>query len=272
MRGGAQSHLMRCSDGNYYVVKFQNNPQHPRILVNEMLGTRLASRLGLPTTPVDIVYVSEELIRLTPDLCVEMPRQRIPCKPGLQFGSRYPGDPRHLALFDFLPDPLLQSVANLHDFAGMLVFDKWTCNTNGRQTLFFRASQARSNRPKSGSPAGQEDEEVPYTTVMIDQGFCFNAGEWNFPDAPLRGLYARNRVYEGVTGSESFAPWLSRLEDRITQKVIASIVQELPPEWYDDDMDTVLAVAERLYRRRERVPELLVAAKNTTRHPFPNWV
>ena len=26
---------------------------------------------------------------------------------------------------------------NLHDFAGMLVFDKWTCNTNGRQTLFL---------------------------------------------------------------------------------------------------------------------------------------
>ncbi len=35
MRGGAQSHLMRCDDGYYYVVKFQNNPQHRRILVNE---------------------------------------------------------------------------------------------------------------------------------------------------------------------------------------------------------------------------------------------
>src|SRR5216683_760151 len=78
MRGGAQSHLMRCDDGHYYVVKFQNNPQHRRILVNELLGTKLAGRLGLPTTPVEIVYVSEDLIRLTPDLCVEMPRTRIP--------------------------------------------------------------------------------------------------------------------------------------------------------------------------------------------------
>jgi hypothetical protein len=25
MRGGTQSHLMRCSDGKYYEVKFQNN-------------------------------------------------------------------------------------------------------------------------------------------------------------------------------------------------------------------------------------------------------
>jgi len=54
MRGGAQSHLMRCSYGNYYVGKFQNHPQHPRILVNEMLGTKLASRLGLPTKPVNL--------------------------------------------------------------------------------------------------------------------------------------------------------------------------------------------------------------------------
>ncbi|HYK39172.1 MAG TPA: HipA family kinase [Candidatus Eremiobacteraceae bacterium] len=79
MRGGAQSHLMRCSDENYYVVKFQNNPQHPRILVYEMLGTRLAARLGLPTTPVAVILVEEELIRLTPELSVELPHSRMPC-------------------------------------------------------------------------------------------------------------------------------------------------------------------------------------------------
>ena len=271
MRGGAQAHLMRCSDGHYYVVKFQNNPQHPRVLVNEMLGTSLAARLGLPTTPVQLIYVSEELIRLTPDLCIEMPRQRIPCKPGLQFGSRYPGDPRRLTMMDFLPDPLLQSVANLHDFAGMLVFDKWTCNTDGRQTLFFRAAARATKEDQYGAPSSQAEEETSYTTVMIDQGFCFNAGEWNFPDAPLRGLYSRNKVYEGVTSQESFAPWLERLERRISEKVMASLLQEIPPEWYDDDMDTLLALAEKLYCRRERVPDLLIAAKNTTRHPFPNW-
>ena len=103
MRGGAQSHSMRCDDGYYYVVKFQNNPQHRRILVNELLGTRLAARLGLPTVPAVIVAVSEELIRLTPELAVELPHARIPCQPGLQFGSRYPGDPRQLTLHDFFP-------------------------------------------------------------------------------------------------------------------------------------------------------------------------
>jgi hypothetical protein len=79
MRGGAQSHLMRCDDGYYYVVKFQNNPQHKRGLVNELPGTRLAGRLGLPTVPVEIVEVPEELIQLTPELSMELARSRVPC-------------------------------------------------------------------------------------------------------------------------------------------------------------------------------------------------
>ncbi|HEY4816936.1 MAG TPA: HipA family kinase [Candidatus Acidoferrum sp.] len=272
MRGGAQSHLMRGSDENYYVVKFQNNPQHRRILVNELLGTRLAGRLGLPITPAEIIHVDQGLIRLTPELCMEMPRERIPCQAGLQFGSRYPGDPRRLTLFDFLPDEQLRVVENLYQFAGMLVFDKWTCNTNGRQTLFFR-EELRPPHARGNGHETSEDRDREYETVMIDQGFCFNAGEWNYPDAPLRGLYARNRVYEGVTGMESFAPWLERLDRGITERVLERIRDEIPPEWYgdDDDYDAVTKLLEQLYRRRTQVPELLLAAKNTSRHPFPNW-
>ena len=272
MRGGAQSHLMRCSDGHYYVVKFQNNPQHRRILVNELLGTRLAGRLGLPTTPVAIVHVSEELIRLTPELSMEMPRSRVPCQAGLQFGSRYPGDPRRLTLHDFLPDEQLRGVENLHDFAGMLVFDKWTCNTNGRQTIFFR-EETRRSFPRGDGAENRDapSEEREYRAAMIDQGFCFNAGEWNYPDAPLRGLYARNRVYEGVIGMQSFAPWTERVEKSVTERVLAEVIREIPPEWYEDDYDSVTRLVEQLYRRRTRVSELLLEAKNTTRDPFPNW-
>ncbi len=248
MRGGAQSHLMRCSDGHYYVIKFQNNPQHRRILVNELLGTRLAGRLGLPT------------------------RSRVPCQAGLQFGSRYPGDPRRLTLHDFLPDEQLRGVENLHDFAGMLVFDKWTCNTNGRQTIFSR-EEPRRPIPQGDGPENRDapSEERDYRATMIDQGFCFNAGEWNYPDAPLRGLYARNRVYEGVIGMESFAPWTERVERSVTERVLAEVLREIPPEWYEDDYDSVTRLVEQLYRRRTRVPELLLDAKNTTRQPFPNW-
>ena len=85
MRGGAQSHLMRCEskaapgEESYYVVKFQNNPQGTRILANELLGTRLAARLGLPVPPASVVEVREELIAHTDDLVIELGRGRAPC-------------------------------------------------------------------------------------------------------------------------------------------------------------------------------------------------
>jgi len=259
MRGGSQSQLMRCSDGYYYVVKFQNNPQHRRILVNELFGTKLAARLGLPTTPVAIISVNDDLIQFTYELRIELPRTRIPYEAGLQFGSRYPGNPHQLTLFDFLPDQQLMEVENLHDFAGMLVFDKWTCNTDGRQVLFFREKRG-------------EFSESRYRAVMIDQGFCFNAGEWNFPDAPLRGLYARDIVYQGIIGYKSFGPWLERLEKQITDRVFDEIIREIPPEWYADDLDAVLKLAQELKQRRNRVPELLLMTKKTARRPFPNWI
>jgi len=248
--------MMRCADEGYYIVKFQNNPQGVRILVNELLGTRLAARLGLPMPGVAVVEVREETIAHTEDLVMQLGRGRAPCKPGLQFGSRYPGSPTELAVYDFLPDDQLRAVVNLQDFCGMLVFDKWTCNTNGRQAIFFR-------------PPG----ESRYQAQMIDQGFCFNAGDWNFPDAPLRGLYARHRVYESVRGIESFEPWLRRIENetKMTEDVLDEIYREIPPEWYDFRPDPLEQMLEQLLRRRKLVRELVISAWKSSAQPFPNW-
>jgi hypothetical protein len=255
MRGGSQSHLMRCSDGNYYVVKFQNNPQHCRILVNELLGTKLAASLGLRTTAVAIIEVSEDLIRLTPEhLCVEMPRTRIPCQFGLQFGSRYVGDPHNLTPLEFPSDIQLVNVRNFVDFVGVLVFDLWTCNTDPRQVIF-----------------GRQEVGAPYQGWMIDQGFCFNGGEWNFPDKPRRNLYDSKVVYEQVQGIESFEPWLARLESDGVMRMLIAIAKTIPMEWYDDNSESLQHLLEQLDSRRARVRDLLRSVRRSYPHFFPNW-
>ncbi len=300
MRGGAQAQLMRCDDEAYYIVKFQNNPQHLRILANEMLATRLAARLGLIVPQVDVIEVRPEIIAYTPDMVIQLGLGRKPCAAGKQFGSQFPGHPARLAVHDFLPDEQLGAVRNLADFLGVLVFDKWTCNTNGRQAIFFRdpadmagdveAGSADSNNAARGytapgyaalgstalSSTAQGYTALGYTAsgytaMMIDFGFCFNAGEWDFPDAPLRGLYARHRVYDGVSGMEAFEPWLARLENRITERVLGEEAAQIPPEWYGGDWQELERLLERLYRRRERVRELIFSARNSGRDPFPNW-
>src|SRR5579871_2454862 len=103
MRGGAQAHLMRASDGHFYVVKFQNNPQHLLVLANELLSTKLAALAGLPVAPAEIVEVRPWLIEHTPDLVIELAGGTVPCSPGLCFGSRYVSDTWEDQVFDYLP-------------------------------------------------------------------------------------------------------------------------------------------------------------------------
>ena len=76
---------MRCSDGNFYVVKFRNNPQHLRVLANEMLATRLAERAGLPVPVTEVVEVDEWLVEHTPELSIQLAHDTIRCQsPGCE--------------------------------------------------------------------------------------------------------------------------------------------------------------------------------------------
>ena len=254
MRGGAQGHLMRCSDDHFYVVKFRNNPQHMRVLANELLATRLAEFAGLPVPAAEVVEVGEWLVEHTAELSIQLASHSIACQAGLQFGSRYVVDPLEGQVFDYLPMEMLERVRNREAFAGMLVMDKWTGNANGRQATFWRKMRERK-----------------YTVAFIDQGYCFNAGEWSFPDSPMRGVYARNEVYAGVRGWESFEPWLSRVE-QLDEEVIWKLAEEIPPEWYAGDWGALEGLAQVLLQRRERVRDLITAFRLSVRNPFPCWV
>lgn len=245
--------MMRCSDGHYYVVKFRNNPQHLRVLTNEMLATRLAARAGLPVPATEVVEVGEWLVEHTPELHVQLAHNVIRCQAGLQFGSRYAVNPLEGQVFDYLPMEMLGMVRNVETFAGMLVLDKWTGNANGRQAAFWRKMR-----------------EKKYTTAFIDQGYCFNAGEWTFPDYPLRGVYARNEVYAGVRGWESFEPWLGRVE-RMEAAVVWDLAGEIPPEWYGSEWDAMEKLVRMLIERRQCVRGLIEAFRRSPRRPFPEW-
>ena len=254
MRGGAQAHLLRCDDGNYYVTKFQNNPQSLRVLANELIAAILAEALGLPVAHPEVIDVSPALIDRTPQLRIRKAGRVEKCQPGFQFGSRFPGSPESVLIQELLPDDRLSDVENLGALAGMILFDQWTCNCNGRQVLFVSEPKVRRG----------------YTALMIDQGFCFNDGEWSFPDSPLRGLYHRRRVYRDVRGWKDFEPYLSRLE-ALPVSVLDEAAARVPPEWYEADLDALTALLERIDRRRKRIRELLEAVRGSSYNPFPNW-
>ncbi len=254
LRGGAQSQLLRCADGNYYVTKFLNNPQHVRVLANEMLATRLGLLLGLPMPRMEIIEVSDWLIEHSSGLRFQVAGGQLTPRSGKQLGSLYVGQNGPALTADYLPNEMLKNVPNLSDFARVLVLDKWTSNSDGRQAVFSR-NTIRSRR---------------YMATFVDQGYCFNASEWTFPDYPLRGVYARNEVYECITGWESFEPALSRAE-QMDPETIWQFAAETPEEWYEGNRVALERLVEGLVNRRGIVRKLITEFRKCDRNPFPNW-
>lgn len=253
LRGGAQGHLLKASDGACYVTKFQNNPQHVRVLANEMLATNLGLALRLPMPRAEVIEVSDSLIEYAEDLRIQVGGAKVPCRSGKQLGSLYVGSESPGMTFDYLPRELLERVLNVEDFPRVLVLDKWTCNSDGRQTIFWKPPRRQR-----------------YTATFIDQGYCFNAGEWSFPDCPLRGVYANNCVYERVTGWESFEPALTRAEE-MDADTIWRCAAGIPEEWYEGDRDGLNRLVDALHHRRGAIRKLIGEFRRSNRKPFPNW-
>jgi hypothetical protein len=260
MRGGAQSHLLEADDGHWYVVKFRNNPQHRRILVNELVSSVLLNYLRITAPETALVHLSAEFLEEHPEMHLMLGTKSLPVQPGWHFGSRYPGDPSRLAVWDFLPDALLASVVNIDDFRAILVFDKWTANADGRQCIFHRAMV------RSGSGGGKPG----FVAQMIDHGFVFDGPHWDFPESPLQGLYARRLVYEGVHGLDDFQPWLDQVAN-FPEEVIDRAWKRIPPAWLEGEEGALELLLERLFERRKRVGDQIAACRSTRVDPFPNW-
>ncbi|HEY1207561.1 MAG: HipA family kinase [Bryobacteraceae bacterium] len=263
MRGGAQSHLLEADDGRFYVVKFRNNPQHRRILINEAVASTLLRYLQISAPEVAIVSVSSEFLAANPDLSLQLGAHRVPVEPGWHFGSRYPGDPDQLAVYDFIPDALLGQVVNLREFVGMLAFDKWTGNADGRQAVFFRSRISEWTAARTATRPG-------FLAWMIDHGFAFNGPYWDFPDSPLHGVYHRPVVYETIRSLDDFSPWLDRIV-YFPVEVMDQAFRGVPLQWLDGERETLEELLERLMKRRGLVAGLLDDCRRAKPASFPNW-
>jgi len=238
---------MLADDGKKYVTKLMGNPQCTRVLANDYLACRMARMVGLSVPEPVIILVDEKTIQ-EQQITFTLAGRAVAARPGLQFGSALvTGE-----VLDRMPATMLGRVRNLREFAGLLAFDKWTGNADGRQVVFHK-----------------EMRERKYAASFIDFGYCFNAGEWSFPDAPLRGVYGLNDVYERIESWDDFAPWLSRIE-RFSERQLRSIAEEIPCEWYGERAE-LQRLLDRLSERRCILRLLIEDFRTSSRDPFPNW-
>ena len=261
MRGGAQAHLLEADDGCWYVVKFRNNPQHPRILVNEQLSSVLLGYLKIAAPPTSLIHVSTEFLAANPEIHVTLGTRMLPVEPGWHFGSRYPGDPARVAVYDFLPDALLPQVVNLADFRAILVFDKWVGNADGRQSIFYRARCAeRARRRIQARVRGQHDR--PWLRLQRSA-----LGASRFPAArPLRAPPGV-RIRALARRFPAMAPAGGEFPRRGDRPGLETNSRRLAGR-REEALERLL---ERLFERRKRVRTLIEACREARSSPFPNW-
>jgi HipA-like protein len=267
MRGGAQAHLMEGDDGSFYVVKFVNNPQHRRILINEWLACSFLRYLQIHVPETALIELTPEFIAESPELYLLIGSRRESVPPGIHFGSRLAVNPERVAIYDFLPDKLLFKIENRIDFLGTLIFDKWIGNTDSRQAVFFRA-RAKSWTPltlRGGAPA-----RIGFFAQMIDHGYAFNGPHWQFQDSPLQGLYFRPSIYDEVRSLDSFQPWLELVQN-FPVEVIDAAWKQIPRAWLDADAEELEQLLERLLKRRSRVAQLVTDLRKERPNAFANW-
>ena len=265
MRGGAQSHLLECDDGRFYVVKFRNNPQHRRVLVNEWIAGVFLRYLQISTPDNAIVDISAQFLKSNPDVFIQLGSRRAPVEAGWHFGSAYPGDPARMAVYDFIPDILLDKVVNLPDYLGVLVFDKWAGNADARQSIFYRA---RLRPPVPGSD--EYLSKTGFVANMLDHGYIFDGPHWTFADSPMQGLYFRPIVYEKVRSLDDFQPWLDRVA-HFPEEVVYDALKQLPPAWLNGDSSELEKLLTKLMSRRKRIHDLIADSRSGRINPFPNW-
>ena len=120
---------------------------------------------------------------------------------GWHFGSRFPGDPARLVVYDFLPDTLLAQVENRAEFLGMLVFDQWMGNADSRQAIFFRA------RLREWLPAHEaHPQRLGFVAQMVDHGFAFDGPHWRFGDSPCKVCISARWSTKACAAWTTFSP------------------------------------------------------------------
>jgi hypothetical protein len=239
MRGGAQAHLIEANDGDCYVVKFLENTQHRRILINEWIASALLRYLDIATPATKLIHVDRCFLSINPEVYLQLGDGRRVPSTGIHFASRYPVKPSEAAVYDYLPDALLERIENPTHFLGILLFDKWTGNTDARQALFFR-------RRKGGK----------FLAQMLDHGSIFDGAHWRFQDSPIHGTYFRPLVYRNFQTIADVGPWLDLIQ-KLPASLLQDAVKEIPATWLKDDEPALRRLIERLLLRRDRLPGMI---------------
>lgn len=235
-QGTAGAQLLVDMAGKAWVMKFRQNDQGPRSLVNELLGFQLASFLQIPHPEFALVQVDSNV--LPPGGVIRYHYQAGNCErteesfvalPGLHFATRLVTSTQQLRPADL--DHFLQLPIDLEVLAGIVVLDL-VVNHWDRRPL-------NPNLLLTRDRTGSNPSRTLHKLVLIDMGMSIGGGCWelgnlldaSFPplEAPLP--YGGPMAYLFARTDSNMIETKARQIGMIAREVIEGMIQAVPESW-----------------------------------------
>jgi len=249
--GCTKPYYISC-DEDIYAVKFKENPQGLRVLINEYICAEIAAIIELPLPSPALIRVSEDFVRdnkqeLSIHLGVEI-------TPGIHFGTKkvkkaYP-----------ITDPdMLKFAKNINIIPDIILFDQLVCNrdrdSNGGNLLF---------------------DPIKKEIVVIDHTHVFDLGSiWTSTDLDQRigqqftafdsSGYVYRKLVPFVRGNNPFHASLDRMA-RLKASDLWNIINGIPIEW-EVTIQEKNSLNKYIWDRLTRIKECLPVLKPE----FPFW-
>jgi len=214
--GATSPQLFRADDGKVYIVKLQNNRLGPKVLANELLGSKLGERMELCFPPAGIIELDNAVIQKNRRLATCHVRE------GKHFACQY------LSHTEYLCGNNLYKAVNKSEMAGVMLFDHMLHNpdrTQNRRNLLLR------------------HEPEGYRIYAIDNSHLFRGALWtvNRLEKMASHIQLNYRRTYGILlkkflRPEHFEPYLAKIKN-ISDDEIRCIIDDLPVEWLPLDAD-----------------------------------
>jgi hypothetical protein len=227
-------HLFRANNKKFYIVKLQNNPLGPKVLVNELLAIKFGKLMDLCFPPGGIIQITEDTLQQNPRLMAS----------GAQAGLHFASQLIHHT--KYMEKQHLAKALNKTQLAGVILFDH----------LFHNA-----DRTSNYKNLLIKQQEIGYKIVAIDNSHLFIYGKWT--EKLLERLGTKIKIYYHYSygwllryylSYKDFFPYLE-IVSKISNEQIEQLVQEIPLEWLPDKQEKQ-ALINYIKLRRDRLEEL----------------
>lgn len=250
--GCTRPYYVSCDDGETYAVKFKENPQGVRTLVNEYVCGEIAVLLNLPLAEPVLVDIEDEFIEDYGSTIQQHIESNI--SGGFHFGSK-----KVRKVTPITSSDMLKKANNVHVIPEVILFDQLVCNKdrdrNGGNLLFDISN---------------------LDIVVIDHTHAFDIGPiWTAIDLKQRigesfeafdnVGYVYRKLVPYIKGNNPFHTALAKVKS-LEASAIGNIINNIPSDWQVSDIEKE-ALFEYIMDRAHRIEEVLPVLKSA----FPNW-